>query len=116
MTHPPFWSSPYHGWAGHAIGLAATIFRDLDVGYFADAAAMLSHAWRAAAQSGDRIAVLSLQPTRRPIRGPARQPEPGSEGHPGQDMASMPKIPARQIGPIGADPASSTERKARHRR
>jgi hypothetical protein len=45
-----------HGWAGHAIGLAATIFRYLDVGYFADAAAMHGHARRAAAQSGDRIA------------------------------------------------------------
>ncbi len=45
-----------HGWAAHAIGLAATIFRYLDVGYFADAAAMHSHARRAAAQSGDRTA------------------------------------------------------------
>jgi tetratricopeptide (TPR) repeat protein len=45
-----------HGWPGHAIGLAATIFRYLDVGYFTDAAAMHSHARRAAAQAGDRAA------------------------------------------------------------
>jgi DNA-binding SARP family transcriptional activator len=45
-----------HGRAGHAIGLAATIFRYLDVGYFADVAAVHGHARRAAAQSGDRTA------------------------------------------------------------
>jgi DNA-binding SARP family transcriptional activator/tetratricopeptide (TPR) repeat protein len=45
-----------HGWPGHAIGLAATVFRYTDVGYFADAAAMHSHARRAAAQTGDRAA------------------------------------------------------------
>jgi DNA-binding SARP family transcriptional activator/Tfp pilus assembly protein PilF len=45
-----------HGWPGHAIGLAATIFRYPDVGHFADAAAMHSHARRAAAQAGDRTA------------------------------------------------------------
>ena len=45
-----------HGWTGHAIGLAATIFRYPDVGHFTDAAAMHSHARRAAAQSGDRTA------------------------------------------------------------
>ncbi len=45
-----------HGWPGHAIGLAATIFRYLDVGHFTDAAAMHSHARRAAAQAGDRAA------------------------------------------------------------
>jgi tetratricopeptide (TPR) repeat protein len=45
-----------HGWSGHAIGLAATIFRYPDVGYFTDAAAMHRHACRAAAQSGDRTA------------------------------------------------------------
>jgi DNA-binding SARP family transcriptional activator/tetratricopeptide (TPR) repeat protein len=45
-----------HGWPGHAIGLAATIFRYLDVGHFTDAAAMHSHARRAAAQVGDRAA------------------------------------------------------------
>ena len=32
-----------HGWPGHAIGLAATIFRYPDVGNFTDAAAMHSH-------------------------------------------------------------------------
>jgi DNA-binding SARP family transcriptional activator/Flp pilus assembly protein TadD len=45
-----------HGWPGHAIGLAATIFRYLDVGHFTEAAAMHGHARRAAAQSGDRAA------------------------------------------------------------
>lgn len=45
-----------HGWTGHAIGLAATIFRYPDVGHLSDAAAMHSHARRAAAQSGDRTA------------------------------------------------------------
>jgi len=45
-----------HGWPGHAIGLAASIFRYLDVGYFTDAAAAYSHARRAAAQAGDRAA------------------------------------------------------------
>jgi DNA-binding SARP family transcriptional activator/tetratricopeptide (TPR) repeat protein len=45
-----------HGWPGHAIGLAATIFRYLDVGHFTDAAAMHSHARRAAALAGDRTA------------------------------------------------------------
>jgi DNA-binding SARP family transcriptional activator len=45
-----------HGWPGHAIGLAATIFRYLDVGHFTDAAAMHGHARRAAVQAGDRSA------------------------------------------------------------
>ena len=45
-----------HGWPGHAIGLAATIFRYLDVGHFTDAAAIHHHARRAAAQAGDRTA------------------------------------------------------------
>ena len=45
-----------HGWPGHAIGLAATIFRYPDVGHFTDAAAMHSHARRAAARAGDRTA------------------------------------------------------------
>jgi len=45
-----------HGWPGHAIGLAATIFRYLDVGHFTDAAAMHDHARRAAARAGDRAA------------------------------------------------------------
>jgi DNA-binding SARP family transcriptional activator/tetratricopeptide (TPR) repeat protein len=45
-----------HGWPGHAIGLAATIFRYPDVGYFTDAAAMHRHARRAAVQTGDRTA------------------------------------------------------------
>jgi DNA-binding SARP family transcriptional activator/Flp pilus assembly protein TadD len=45
-----------HGCTGHAIGLAATIFRYLDVGYFADAAAVHGHARRAAARSDDRTA------------------------------------------------------------
>ena len=45
-----------HGWPGHAIGLAVTIFRYPDVGHFTDAAAMHGHARRAAAQVGDRTA------------------------------------------------------------
>jgi DNA-binding SARP family transcriptional activator/tetratricopeptide (TPR) repeat protein len=45
-----------HGWPRHAIGLAATIFRYLDVGHFTDAAAMHGHARRAAALDGDRTA------------------------------------------------------------
>jgi DNA-binding SARP family transcriptional activator len=45
-----------HGWPAHAIGLSATVFRYPDVGYFTDAAAMHSHARRAAAQTGDRAA------------------------------------------------------------
>jgi DNA-binding SARP family transcriptional activator/tetratricopeptide (TPR) repeat protein len=45
-----------HGWPGHAIGLAATIFRYPDLGHFTDAAAIHSHARRAAAQAGDRAA------------------------------------------------------------
>jgi DNA-binding SARP family transcriptional activator len=45
-----------HGWPGHAIGLAATIFRYLDVGHFTDAAAIHGHARRAAVQAGDRSA------------------------------------------------------------
>jgi DNA-binding SARP family transcriptional activator len=45
-----------HGWPGHAIGLAATIFRYLDVGHFTEAAAMHDHARRAAARVGDRAA------------------------------------------------------------
>jgi DNA-binding SARP family transcriptional activator len=45
-----------HGSSGHAIGLAASIFRYLDVGYFADAAAVHGYARRAAVQSGDRTA------------------------------------------------------------
>jgi len=45
-----------HGWPGHTIGLASTIFRYLDVGHFTDAAAMHDHARRAAAHAGDRTA------------------------------------------------------------
>jgi DNA-binding SARP family transcriptional activator/uncharacterized protein HemY len=45
-----------HGWPGHAIGLAATIFRYVDVGHFTDAAAIHTHARRAAARAGDRTA------------------------------------------------------------
>jgi DNA-binding SARP family transcriptional activator/Tfp pilus assembly protein PilF len=45
-----------HGWPGYAIGLAATIFRYPDVGYFTDAAAMHGHARRAAVRAGDRAA------------------------------------------------------------
>ncbi len=45
-----------HGWPGHAIGLAGTIFRYPDVGHFSDAAAMHRHARRAAARAGDRAA------------------------------------------------------------
>lgn len=42
-----------HGWPRHAVGLAATVFRYPVTGYLADAAAMHSHACRAAAQTGD---------------------------------------------------------------
>jgi DNA-binding SARP family transcriptional activator/tetratricopeptide (TPR) repeat protein len=45
-----------NGWPGHAVGLASTIFRYLDVGHFTDAAAIHRHARRAAAQAGDRAA------------------------------------------------------------
>ncbi len=45
-----------HGWPGHAIGLAATIFRYPDVGCFAEATAIHQHARRAAARAGDRAA------------------------------------------------------------
>jgi DNA-binding SARP family transcriptional activator/tetratricopeptide (TPR) repeat protein len=45
-----------HGWPGHAVGLSATIFRYPDVGHITDAAAVHSHARRAAAQAGDRTA------------------------------------------------------------
>jgi DNA-binding SARP family transcriptional activator/Tfp pilus assembly protein PilF len=45
-----------HGWPGHAIGLAATIFRYPDAGHFTDAATIHGHARRAAAQAGDRAA------------------------------------------------------------
>jgi len=45
-----------HGWPGHTIGLASTIFRYLDVGHFTDAATMHDHARRAAAHTGDRTA------------------------------------------------------------
>ena len=44
------------GWPGHAIGLSSTIFRYLDVGQFAGAAAVHGHARRAAAQAGDLTA------------------------------------------------------------
>ena len=44
-----------HGWPGHAIGLAATIFRYLDVGHFTEAAAVHDHARRAAARAGDSV-------------------------------------------------------------
>jgi DNA-binding SARP family transcriptional activator/Flp pilus assembly protein TadD len=45
-----------HGCPGHAIGLGATIFRYLDVGHFTAAAAVHSHARRAAERAGDRTA------------------------------------------------------------
>jgi DNA-binding SARP family transcriptional activator/Flp pilus assembly protein TadD len=45
-----------HGWPRHAIGLGATIFRYVDVGYFSDAAAVHGHARRAAVLCGDRAA------------------------------------------------------------
>jgi DNA-binding SARP family transcriptional activator/tetratricopeptide (TPR) repeat protein len=45
-----------HGWPGHAIGLAATVFRYLDVGHFSDTAAVHGHARRAARMTGDRAA------------------------------------------------------------
>jgi tetratricopeptide (TPR) repeat protein len=44
-----------HGWPGYAIGLAATIFRYLDVGHFTEAAAVHGHARRAAVRAGDRV-------------------------------------------------------------
>jgi DNA-binding SARP family transcriptional activator/tetratricopeptide (TPR) repeat protein len=49
-----------HGWPRHAIGLAATIFRYLDVGHFTEAAAVHGHARRAAAQAGDRTAEAAV--------------------------------------------------------
>jgi len=45
-----------HGWPEHAIGIAATIFRYVDVGHFADAAVIHGYACRAAAQAGDNAA------------------------------------------------------------
>ena len=48
-----------HGWPAHAIGLAATVFRYPITGHLAYAAAMHSHACRAAAQTGDLAAEAS---------------------------------------------------------
>jgi DNA-binding SARP family transcriptional activator len=65
-----------HGWDGHAIGLAVTIFRYPDVGYFTDAAAVHGHAHRAAARSGDRAAeaaVLTMLGAADAARGRLRQ-------------------------------------------
>jgi DNA-binding SARP family transcriptional activator/tetratricopeptide (TPR) repeat protein len=65
-----------HGWPGHAIGLGATIFRYLDVGHFAVAAAVHSHARRAAAQAGDRTAeaaALTMLGTAEAAQGRFRQ-------------------------------------------
>ena len=46
-----------NGWPGHTTRLAATMFRYLDAGgYYSEAAAMHSHAQRAAHQVGDRAA------------------------------------------------------------
>jgi len=45
-----------HGWPSHAIGLAATVFRYPDAGLFTEAAAVHTHAYRAAVQAGDRAA------------------------------------------------------------
>jgi DNA-binding SARP family transcriptional activator len=45
-----------HGWPEHAIGIAAAIFRYIDVGHLADAAVIHGHACRAATQVGDRAA------------------------------------------------------------
>jgi len=45
-----------HGWPGHAIGLAATVFRYPQTGDLADDVAMHGHACHAAAQTGDRAA------------------------------------------------------------
>jgi DNA-binding SARP family transcriptional activator/tetratricopeptide (TPR) repeat protein len=45
-----------HGWPGHAIGLAATVFRYPQTGDLAVDVAMHGHACRAAAQTGDRAA------------------------------------------------------------
>ena len=65
-----------NGWPGHAIGLGATIFRYLDVGHFAAAAAVHSHARRAAAQAGDRTAeaaALTMLGTAEAAQGRLRQ-------------------------------------------
>jgi DNA-binding SARP family transcriptional activator/Tfp pilus assembly protein PilF len=65
-----------HGWPGHAVGLSATIFRYLDVGHFTDAAAMHSHARRAAALAGDRTAeaaALTMLGASEAARGRLRQ-------------------------------------------
>ena len=46
-----------HGWPNHAIRLAATLFRYLDVGgYFPEAITIHGHARHAASQIGDRCA------------------------------------------------------------
>ena len=46
-----------HGWPNHAIRLAATLFRYLDVGgYFSEAITIHGHARHAASQIGDRCA------------------------------------------------------------
>jgi DNA-binding SARP family transcriptional activator len=76
----------YHGWPGHAIGLGATIFRYLDVGYFTDAAAMHSHARHAAAQAGDRgaeAAALTMLGAANAAQGRLRQ----AAGHLEQALA-----------------------------
>ena len=65
-----------HACSRHAIGLATTIFRYLDVGYFADAAAVHDHARRTAARSGDRMAeaaALTMLGTADAARGRLRQ-------------------------------------------
>jgi DNA-binding SARP family transcriptional activator len=74
------------GWPGHAIGLAATIFRYLDVGHFADAATMHSQARRAAALAGDRAAeaaALTMLGTADAAQGRLRQ----AAGHLEQALA-----------------------------
>ena len=48
-----------HGWPGHAISLADTVFRYPDTGHFADAAAVHGHACSAAAQTGNARARAS---------------------------------------------------------
>jgi tetratricopeptide (TPR) repeat protein len=46
-----------HDWPGHTTGLAATVYRYLETGgHYADAAAIHSHARRAARRAGDRAA------------------------------------------------------------
>jgi len=112
-----------HGWPRHAIGLAATIFRYLDVGHLTDAAAMHGHACRAAAQAGDRgaeAAALTMLGAADAARGRLRQ----AAGHLERALALCRadgdrKGEARALGSLGvADYCQGRYRQsaARHRR